>query len=57
MEDRAIAYAEDGYIKAKLSVTLQVFAELKCDLKEDAGLELNISKTKIVNGIHILNSG
>jgi hypothetical protein len=57
MEDRSIAYAEDGYIKSKLSVTLQVFAELKCDLKEDAGLELNISKTKIVNGIHILNAG
>ena len=37
-EARAIAYADDGYIKANLSVTLQVLAELKCVLKEDAGL-------------------
>jgi hypothetical protein len=26
---RAVAYADDGYIKAKLSVALQVLAELK----------------------------
>ena len=42
---RAVAYADDGYIKGKLSVALQVLAELKRVLKEDAGLELNISKT------------
>ncbi len=41
---RAIAYADDGYIKAKLSVPLQVLAELKRVLKEDAGLELNVSQ-------------
>ena len=29
-------------------VTLQVLAELKCFLKEDAGLELNVSKTSIL---------
>jgi hypothetical protein len=34
---------DDGYIKAKLSVALQVLAELKHVLKEDAGLELNVS--------------
>ena len=39
-EARAIAYADDGYIKAKLSVALQVLAELKRVLKNDAGLEL-----------------
>ena len=47
-EARAIAYADDGYIKAKLSVTLQVLAELKRVLKEDAGLELNVSKTSVL---------
>ena len=41
-EARAVAYADDGYIKAKLSVALQVLAELKRILKEDAGLELNV---------------
>ncbi len=34
-EARAVAYADDGYIKAKLSATLQVLAELKRILKED----------------------
>jgi hypothetical protein len=47
-EARAIAYADDGYIKAKLSVALQVLAELKHVLKQDAGLELNVSKTPIL---------
>ena len=45
---RAIEYADDGYIKAKLSVALQVLAELKHVLKQDAGLELNVSKTSIL---------
>jgi hypothetical protein len=35
-EARAVAYADDGYIKGKLSVALQVLAELKRVLKEDA---------------------
>jgi hypothetical protein len=47
-EARAIAYADDGYIKAKLSVALQVLAELKAVFKEDAGLELNVAKTAIL---------
>jgi hypothetical protein len=47
-EARAIAYADDGYIKAKLSVALQVLAELKHVLKEDAGLELAVSKTSVL---------
>ena len=47
-EARAIAYADDGYIKAKLSVALQVLAELKSVLKEDAGLELNVLKTSVL---------
>ena len=50
-EARAIAYADDGYIKAKLSVALQVLAELKHIFKEDAGLELNVSKTSISKGV------
>ena len=47
-EVRAVAYADDGYIKGKLSVALQVLAELKRVLKEDPGLELNIAKTSIL---------
>ena len=43
-EARAVAYADDGYIKAKLSVALQVLAELKAVFKADAGLELNVSR-------------
>ncbi len=37
---RAVAYADDAYIKGKLSVVLQVLAELKRLLKEDSGLTL-----------------
>ena len=47
-EARAIAYADDGYIKAKLSIALQVLAELKAVFKADTGLELNGSKTSIL---------
>ena len=47
-EARAVAYADDGYINAKLSVALQVLAELKAVFKADAGLELNVSKTSIL---------
>ena len=39
-----MACADDGYIKAKMSETLQVLADLKHVLKEDAGLDLNVSK-------------
>ncbi len=46
---RAVAYADDGYIKGKLSDVLQVLAELKRVLKEDAGLDLNISKTAVLS--------
>jgi hypothetical protein len=42
---RAIAYADDGYIKARVSVAFQVLAELKAVFKEDAGLELNVAKS------------
>jgi hypothetical protein len=45
-EARAIAYADDGYIKAKLSIALQVLAELKAVFKADAGLD--VSKTSIL---------
>ncbi len=47
-EARVIPYADDGYIKAKLSIGLQVLAELKAVFKADAGLELNVSKTSIL---------
>ena len=43
-----IAYADDGYIKGRLSVSLHVLSELKRVLKEDTGLELNVSKTSIL---------
>jgi hypothetical protein len=39
-ETRVVAYTDDGYIKGKLSVALQVLSELKRVLKEDGGLEL-----------------
>ncbi len=47
-EARVVAYTDDGYIKGKLSVALEVLAELNRVLKEDAGLELNVSKTSIL---------
>jgi hypothetical protein len=47
-ESRVISYADDGYIKSKLSITLQVLVELKAVFKSDAGLELNVSKTSIL---------
>ena len=47
-EARAVAYTDDGYIKVKLSVALQVLAELNVVFKTDAGLELNVSKTSIL---------
>ena len=46
---KAIAYADDGYIKGKLSIALQVLAELKDVFKADAGLKLNVSKTSILS--------
>ena len=48
----ALAYADDGYIHAKLSVGLKIYSELKHVFHEDAGLEFNQSKTNIlVKGI------
>ena len=47
-EARAVACADDGYIKAKMSVALQVLAELKLVFKEDAGLDLNVGKTSVL---------
>ena len=47
----AVAYADDGCSKAKLSVALEVLSDIKLVLKEDAGLDIN-DKTKIlVKGI------
>jgi hypothetical protein len=47
-----VEYADDGYIKAKLSVTLEVLSDVKHVLKEDADLDLNFDKIKIlVKGI------
>ncbi len=45
---RVVAYTDDGYIKGNLSDTLQVLADLNHTLKEDTGLEVNISKTAIL---------
>ena len=47
-EVRAIAYEDNEYIKGRLRVSLHVLTELKRVLKEDAGLELNVSKTIIL---------
>ena len=46
--DSTIAYVDDGYIKTKLNVALQVLGDLKRVLKEDADLELNVSKTSVL---------
>ncbi len=48
---RTVSYADDGYIKGKLSVVLQVLPELKRVLKEDSGLELNMSKTDVLSKV------
>jgi hypothetical protein len=43
----AVAYADDGYIKVKLSVALEILSDNKHVFKEDAGLALNVDETKI----------
>jgi hypothetical protein len=48
-QDRALAYANDGYIRATMSVTLQVLADLKHVLKVEDGLDLNGSKTSVLS--------
>ncbi len=48
-EARSIPYADDGYIKAKTSVSLQVLTDLKTVFKEDTDLELKTSKTSILH--------
>ena len=47
-ETRTIVYVDDGYMKTKLIVTLQVLSELKRVLKEDVDLQLRISKTTVL---------
>jgi hypothetical protein len=47
-EVRAITYDDDGYIKEKLSIALQVLTELKAVFKADSGLDLNVAKTSIL---------
>ena len=43
------AYTGDGYIKDKLTVTIQVsVTELKRVLKEDTGLDLHVGKTSVL---------
>jgi hypothetical protein len=48
-ETRSITYADDGYIKAKLSVVLQVLTELKSVFKEDDDLELRKRMSRTVS--------
>jgi hypothetical protein len=53
----AVLYTDDGYIKAKLSIALEVLSDIKHVLKEDAGLALNFDKTKIlVKGISVADA-
>jgi hypothetical protein len=47
-EARVVVYTDDGCIKGKLNVALQVLMELQRVRKEDAGLELNVSKPSII---------
>ena len=46
--DPSACYADDGYIKSNMSVTLQVLTNLKCVLKEDDGLDLHVVKTSVL---------
>ncbi len=41
-------YDDDGYIKDKLSVTLQVLTDLQVVFKEDTDLDLNVPKIVIL---------
>ena len=43
-----LAYADDGYIKAKMSAGLQVLADFQHVFHEDAGLDLKVSKTSFL---------
>ena len=43
---RALAYADDGYIKAKMSEHVRSW--LMSSTHEDAGLDLNVSKTSFL---------
>ncbi len=43
-----MTYADDDYVKYKLSVTFQVLTELKHVLKEDDVLDLNVNKTTVL---------
>ncbi len=47
-EPRPVTYTDDGYIKPKLSVSLEVLTELKTVFKEDTDLEFNVRKTVIL---------
>jgi hypothetical protein len=42
---RASAYADDGCIKGKMRIGLEVLADLKCVLTEDGGVEVKVCKT------------
>ena len=44
---RALAYADDECINAKLGDALKIYSELKHVFHEDAGLDFNVLKTKI----------
>jgi hypothetical protein len=47
----AVAYADDGYIKVKLSVALEVLSDIKHVLRADAGLDFNDETKILVKGI------
>ena len=42
---RVSAYDDDGYIKGKMRIGLEVLADLKCVLKKDGGVEVKVCKT------------
>ncbi len=47
-ETRTVGHTDDGYIKVKLSVVLQVLVDLKTVFKTGTSLEFNVSKTIIL---------
>ena len=56
-DECTVAYTDYGYIKAKLSVALEVPSDVKHILKEDDGLDINFNKTKIlIKGISVADT-
>lgn len=54
--ERAVAYADDGYFTARLSVALEILSKLRAGFRDDAGLELNIGKTQVLCKVDVADA-